>query len=218
MWFLDGPEHFSPPGQPPRYLTYQNDVRQYVEKVAQELHGGAMPVLYKQIVALSYQLAQFRCVQLAAGSWQLEASRRGRLEEARQDMAWSMHCLQRAAASPDLPADSVAFDTFPLLPCRDALAASAMLNRTLVLPTSWCYCDYDWTPHVLEKCKIRCGLGPVVDTLAHCGSIADAHTILGHLMQHVHHWHYHSMIPLSTTAAAPPACCTLQGQRPAPSL
>jgi hypothetical protein len=32
-----------------------------------------------------------------------------------------------------------------------------MLNRTLVLPTSWCYCDYDWTPHVLEKCKIRCG-------------------------------------------------------------
>ena len=35
-----------------------------------------------------------------------------------------------------------------------------MLNRTLVLPTSWCYCDYDWTPHVLEKCKIRCGRGP----------------------------------------------------------
>ena len=34
-----------------------------------------------------------------------------------------------------------------------------MLNRTLVLPTSWCYCDYDWTPHVLEKCKIRCGRG-----------------------------------------------------------
>ena len=39
--------------------------------------------------------------------------------------------------------------------CRDALAAARMLNRTLVLPTSWCYCDYDWTPHVLEKCKIR---------------------------------------------------------------
>jgi hypothetical protein len=30
-----------------------------------------------------------------------------------------------------------------------------MLNRTLVLPTSWCWCDYDWTPHVLERCKIR---------------------------------------------------------------
>lgn len=38
---------------------------------------------------------------------------------------------------------------------RDALAAAQMLNRTLVLPTSWCWCDYDWTPHVLERCKIR---------------------------------------------------------------
>ena len=81
MWFLDGPEYFSPPGQPPRYLTYGNDVRQHVERLAEERHGGAMPLLYKQIVALSYQLAQFRCVAvlccapvpprspLAAGWW-----------------------------------------------------------------------------------------------------------------------------------------------------
>jgi hypothetical protein len=30
-----------------------------------------------------------------------------------------------------------------------------LLNRTLVLPASWCWCDYDWTPHVVERCKIR---------------------------------------------------------------
>ncbi len=39
--------------------------------------------------------------------------------------------------------------------CRDALAAATMLNRTLVLPTSWCWCEYDWTPDVLESCKIK---------------------------------------------------------------
>jgi hypothetical protein len=94
MWFLDGPEYFSPPGRPPRYLTYQNDVRQYVERLAEERHGGAMPVLYKQIVALSYQLAQFRCAQLAAGSWQLAASRRGRLQAAIKYLTWSLHSLQ----------------------------------------------------------------------------------------------------------------------------
>ena len=113
MWFMDGPKYFSPPGQPPRYLTYQNDVRQYVERLAEERHGGAMPVLYKQIVALSYQLAQFRCAQLAAGSWllaagcwqlaagiwQLAASRRGRLQVARQDLAWTLHSLAGSCLS-----------------------------------------------------------------------------------------------------------------------
>ncbi|EFN57248.1 expressed protein [Chlorella variabilis] len=95
MWFLDGPEYYAPPGA--RYLAYSNDVRRFIGRLAAERFKGAMPVLYKQMAAMSYQLAQF----------------------------------------------------------RDALAAARMLNRTLVLPTSWCWCDYDWTPHVLEKCKIR---------------------------------------------------------------
>lgn len=39
-----------------------------------------------------------------------------------------------------------------------------MLNRTVVLAKSWCWCDYDWTPHVLEKCKIRWAAGgPAAD-------------------------------------------------------
>ncbi|KAL4447981.1 hypothetical protein ABPG75_005200 [Micractinium tetrahymenae] len=96
MWFLDPPEYFDPPGGG-RYLTYTNGVRDVVAAVERERHGGAMPVLYKHMVAVSYQLAIF----------------------------------------------------------RDALAAAVMLNRTVVLAKSWCWCDYDWTPHVLEKCKIR---------------------------------------------------------------
>ena len=93
MWFLDGPEYYAPPGQqPPRYLTYQNDVRQYVERVAEERHGGVMPALYKQIVALSYQLSQFRC---AAGC---QAARLQTL-----DPALSLHCLQQTAPAPALP-------------------------------------------------------------------------------------------------------------------
>lgn len=59
MWLLDGPEYYDPPGA--RYLTYDNDVRQYIDRLAVQRHpGGAMPVFYKQIVAVSYQLAQFR--------------------------------------------------------------------------------------------------------------------------------------------------------------
>ncbi|KAL4446836.1 hypothetical protein ABPG77_008080 [Micractinium sp. CCAP 211/92] len=95
LWLLDGPEYHSPPGA--RYLTYQNDVRQYIEHLVATRHGGILPLLQRHIIAMSYQLAQF----------------------------------------------------------RDALAVARMLNRTLVLPTSWCWCDYDWTPHIVEKCKIR---------------------------------------------------------------
>ncbi len=36
---------------------------------------------------------------------------------------------------------------------RDALAAARMLNRTLVLPTSWCWCDYDWVREWLPSCS-----------------------------------------------------------------
>ncbi|KAL4434049.1 hypothetical protein ABPG75_000490 [Micractinium tetrahymenae] len=95
MWLLDGPEYFSPPGA--RYLTYQNNVRQYIHNLTAARFGGVLPLLHKHIIAMSFQLAQF----------------------------------------------------------RDALAVSKMLNRTLVLPKSWCWCDYDWTPHIVEKCKIR---------------------------------------------------------------
>ena len=59
MWFLDGEEYYDPPGA--RYLTYDNDVRQFVDSIAAERHGGAMPLFYKHMVALSYQLGQFRC-------------------------------------------------------------------------------------------------------------------------------------------------------------
>ncbi|EFN51102.1 hypothetical protein CHLNCDRAFT_141437 [Chlorella variabilis] len=37
----------------------------------------------------------------------------------------------------------------------DALAAARMLRRTLVLPASWCWCDMDWSPAVLQTCTIR---------------------------------------------------------------
>lgn len=59
MWFLDGPEYYNPPGA--RYLTYTHDVRSVVEEVAaSNRFNGAMPVLYKHLVAASYQLAAYR--------------------------------------------------------------------------------------------------------------------------------------------------------------
>lgn len=61
MWFLDPPEYWDPPGGG-RYLAYANDVRGVVAAVERERFGGAMPVLYKHMVAVSYQLAIFRCV------------------------------------------------------------------------------------------------------------------------------------------------------------
>jgi hypothetical protein len=64
IWFLDGPEYYSPPGQQPRYLAYQNDVRRVVDSVAAQRHGGVLPLLYKHMVATSYQLALFRCARL----------------------------------------------------------------------------------------------------------------------------------------------------------
>ncbi|KAI7836257.1 hypothetical protein COHA_009847 [Chlorella ohadii] len=96
LWYLDqeSPDYYAAPGA--RYLTYDNDVRRVVEQVAaQRYQGGAMPVLYKHMVAMAYQIAQF----------------------------------------------------------RDALAAATMLNHTLVLPTSWCWCEYDWTPDVPEAVR-----------------------------------------------------------------
>jgi hypothetical protein len=59
MWFLDGPEYYDPPGA--RYLTYTHDVRRVVEELAVERFGGAMAPLYKQYVAVNYQIALFRC-------------------------------------------------------------------------------------------------------------------------------------------------------------
>lgn len=38
---------------------------------------------------------------------------------------------------------------------HEALAVAAMTNRTVVLPQSWCWCDYDHVPHVLETCHLR---------------------------------------------------------------
>ncbi len=43
------------------------------------------------------------------------------------------------------------------LGCRDALAAAAILGRTVVLPQLWCWCDSDEHPHILERCRIRWG-------------------------------------------------------------
>jgi hypothetical protein len=71
MWFLDGPEYYSPPGQPPRYLAYQNDVRRVVDSVAAQRHGGVLPLLYKHMVATSYQLALFRCAPVLCYAVQL---------------------------------------------------------------------------------------------------------------------------------------------------
>lgn len=61
MWLLDPPEYYDPPGGR-RYLTYTNEVRGVVAGVEAERFGGAMPVLYKHMVAVSYQMAIFRCV------------------------------------------------------------------------------------------------------------------------------------------------------------
>ena len=100
LWLLDGPDYYGAAPGTTRFLTYDNDVRREVERAAAaRFPGGAMPVLYRHMVAVAYQLALF----------------------------------------------------------RDALAAARMLGRALVLPRSWCWCDYDWTPDVLESCKIRCG-------------------------------------------------------------
>jgi hypothetical protein len=44
-----------------RFLTYENGVKAFVERVAvQRYEGGAMPRLYKHWLAMSYQLAAFR--------------------------------------------------------------------------------------------------------------------------------------------------------------
>jgi hypothetical protein len=88
-------------------------------------------------------------------------------------------------------------------PYREALAASAMLNRALVLPASWCYCDYDWTPHVLEKCKIRCGLGDVGHTLCPFCPLSYWHSC----------WVGTSRTCTSTAPACLPACLPAQNCR-----
>ncbi|KAL4422581.1 hypothetical protein ABPG75_008778 [Micractinium tetrahymenae] len=45
--------------------------------------------------------------------------------------------------------------SYQLQALRDALAAARMLGRVLVLPTLWCWCDYDEHPLILESCRIR---------------------------------------------------------------
>ncbi|KAL4437974.1 hypothetical protein ABPG77_004195 [Micractinium sp. CCAP 211/92] len=45
--------------------------------------------------------------------------------------------------------------SYQLAALRDALAAAAILGRTVVLPQLWCWCDSDEHPHILERCRIR---------------------------------------------------------------
>jgi len=35
------------------------------------------------------------------------------------------------------------------------MAAARMLNRTLVVPKLWCWCDQDEHPHILMRCRIK---------------------------------------------------------------
>lgn len=58
MWLVDGAEYYSPPGA--RYLTYSNDVRQYIADLTATRYDGILPLLHRHIIAMSYQLAQFR--------------------------------------------------------------------------------------------------------------------------------------------------------------
>ena len=45
----------------------------------------------------------------------------------------------------------------------EALALAAATNRTVVLPQSWCWCDYDHVPHVMEVRGAGAGRGePVI--------------------------------------------------------
>jgi len=86
MWFLDGPEYYDPTlaaagaagaagtARPAadaaggttgstttaKYLTYDNDVRRVVAHLTAERFNGLLPPLYKHMIAVSYQLAQFR--------------------------------------------------------------------------------------------------------------------------------------------------------------
>lgn len=53
---------------------------------------------------------------------------------------------------------------FQLAAYRDALAVAAALNRIVVLPPSWCWCDYDQTSSVLVECRIE---GTVCATWMH---------------------------------------------------
>ena len=127
---------------------------------AQRYQGGAMPVLYKHLVAVAYQVALFRW----AGGREVQGEAPVRM------VVWFMRAgicccsLWRHNSCGAAPMHGAgprgAATRSPATHCRrcrDALAAGSMLNRTVVLPTSWCWCDYDWTPDVLEKCKIRCG-------------------------------------------------------------
>ena len=180
MWFLDGPEYYAPPGA--RYLAYSNDVRRFIGRLAAERFEGAMPVLYKQMAAMSYQLAQFRWV----GGWVGAGGLKG-------------YVVSSAESDPPCPIGH------PRRRRRDALAAARMLNRTLVLPTSWCWCDYDWTPHVLEKCKIRYrGVG------GRCGCYVRQPPSTRLQLPHRH------VGPSSPSLLPPPP--GLQGQRPAAAV
>ena len=58
-------------------LTYQNDVEEFVERMArQRYEGGRMPLFYKHWLGMSYQLAAFRwaVVQPASAAKQLNAA------------------------------------------------------------------------------------------------------------------------------------------------
>lgn len=150
MWHLDPPEYFDPPGGG-RYVTYSNDVRGMIAAVERERFGGAMPVLYKHMVAVSYQLAIFRWAGCPLGC--PAGGEAGLLCKPGCPAVVGTPCKGPWAAGQSFPC-FVPASAPPA--CSDALAAAVMLNRTVVLPRSWCWCDYDWTPHVLEKCKIRC--------------------------------------------------------------
>ncbi|PSC68599.1 glycosyltransferase family 77 [Micractinium conductrix] len=44
---------------------------------------------------------------------------------------------------------------YQLAMMRDAMAVARMLGRAVVLPTLWCWCDFDESPDIMETCRIK---------------------------------------------------------------
>jgi hypothetical protein len=61
MWFLDPPEYYDPRGGG-RYLAYDNTVRPAIASLALSQFPDGLPLMYKHLAAVSYQLAAFRRV------------------------------------------------------------------------------------------------------------------------------------------------------------
>ena len=119
-------------------------------------HAAAVQALAGHVVpAGGLQARAGRAPQRGPARWQ----RRGR----RMLQGWGPQLLHAAGLLPVGHHRRTGASVLSVPACRpgmrrEALAAARMLGRTLVLPTLWCWCDYDEVPNsgILDTCLIKC--------------------------------------------------------------